>query len=48
MADVLRAQGRFSEAEPLARECLDIRENKFPDDWETFRTRRLLVCSLLG
>src|SRR5262249_740369 len=38
----------WTEAEPILRECLAIRENKAPDDWATFNTRSMLGGSLLG
>jgi len=38
----------FAEAEPLARECLAIREKKEPEDWRTFNTKSLLGGALLG
>ena len=38
----------FTEAEPLLRECLAIREKTKPDDWKTFNTRRMLGSALLG
>src|SRR5207245_9755299 len=41
-------QHRFADAEPLLRECLAIREQKFPDDWRTFNTKSVLGGSLLG
>ena len=41
-------QGRFAQAEPLARECLAIREKKIPDEWRTFNARSMLGGSLLG
>ena len=44
----LLAAGKFGEAEPLARECLAIREMEIPDDWRTFNTRSMLGGSLLG
>ncbi len=44
----LLKEGKFTEAEPLARECLAIREKKFPDDWRTFNTRSMLGGCLLG
>ncbi len=44
----LLEEKRFTEAEPLARECLAIREKKFPDDWRTFNTRSMLGGCLLG
>ncbi len=37
-----------AEAEPLARECLEIRENQLPDAWQTFNTKSLLGGALLG
>jgi tetratricopeptide (TPR) repeat protein len=44
----LLGSGKFSEAEPPARECLTIYEKKLPDDWRTFNARSLLGGSLLG
>jgi hypothetical protein len=42
-------QGKFAQAEPLARECLDIREKKAPDEWLTFNARSMLLGgALLG
>ena len=38
----------FTEAEPLLRQCLAIREKTNPDVWTTFNTRRLLGLALLG
>ena len=38
----------WTEAEPLLRECLAIRELKEPDDWRTFNTKSLLGGALLG
>jgi hypothetical protein len=40
--------GKFAEAEPLARECLADFERQLPDDWQTLSTRSLLGGSLLG
>jgi TolA-binding protein len=40
--------GKFAEAEPLARECLRLRELQIPDDWLTFNALSLLGESLLG
>jgi eukaryotic-like serine/threonine-protein kinase len=40
---VLVQQGKSSEAEPLLRECVAIREQAIPDDW-----RRFFAMSLLG
>ena len=39
---------RFTEAEPLLRELLAIREKTKPDAWRTFNTRRMLGSALLG
>jgi hypothetical protein len=44
----LLASGQYAEAEPLARECLAIREKKPPGDWRTFSTRSLVGDCLLG
>ena len=44
----LLSREKLREAEPLARECLVIREKKVPDDWQTFNSRSLLGGSLLG
>jgi len=48
LAHVMVEEGKFSEVEPLARECLDIREAKLPDSWLTFNVRSLLGGALLG
>jgi eukaryotic-like serine/threonine-protein kinase len=44
----LLEEGKFAEAEPLARECLALRETMIPDDWRTFNARSMLGGSLLG
>ncbi len=44
----LLEQKKWTEAEPLLRECLAIREKTQPDEWTTFNTRSLLGGSLLG
>jgi serine/threonine protein kinase/TPR repeat protein len=44
----LLVEEKFADAEPLARECLEIREKKLPDDWRTFYARSMLGGSLLG
>ena len=44
----LLEQKKWTEAEPLLRECLAIREQKEPDDWRTFNTTSLLGGALLG
>jgi serine/threonine protein kinase len=45
---ILLEEKKFTQAEPLARECLEIREKKVPDDWRTFNSRSLLGGALLG
>ena len=37
----------FTEAEPLLREFLAIREKAAPNDWRTFNTRSMLGSALL-
>jgi tetratricopeptide (TPR) repeat protein len=44
----LLAGGKFGEAEPLARQCLALREKEIPDGWWTFNARSMLGGSLLG
>ena len=44
----LLQQKKWTEAEPLLRECLAIREKTQPDDWSTFNTKSLLGGALLG
>ena len=44
----LLANGQFTEAEALARECLALREQEMPDGWMTFNARSLLGEALLG
>ncbi len=41
-------QGKWSEAEPVLRECLAIREKTQPDAWTTFNIRSTLGATLLG
>jgi tetratricopeptide (TPR) repeat protein len=41
-------QKKWTEAEPLLRECKGIRETKEPDAWTTFNTESLLGEALLG
>ena len=41
-------QAKYSEAEPLLRESLAIREKTQPDVWTTFNTKSLLGGALLG
>jgi eukaryotic-like serine/threonine-protein kinase len=42
------SQGKFTEAEPLAREVLVLNQKKQPDDWQRFRAESLLGASLAG
>jgi eukaryotic-like serine/threonine-protein kinase len=44
----LLTQQEWAEAEPLLRECLNIREKGDPDSWATFYTKSLLGAVLLG
>jgi hypothetical protein len=44
----LLVQKKWTEAEPILRECLAIREKVQPDLWNTFNARSLLGDSLLG
>jgi serine/threonine protein kinase/tetratricopeptide (TPR) repeat protein len=44
----LLRQQKFADAEPLLRACLDIREKKQPEEWNTFNTKSMLGGSLLG
>ena len=46
-ASLLQAHA-FTDAEPLLRECLTIREKKQPDAWTTFNTMSLLGGALLA
>jgi hypothetical protein len=41
-------QGKWTEAEPVLRESLAIRERNEPDEWTTFSSRSMLGGSLLG
>lgn len=45
---VLLRQKKYSEAEPFARECLEIRTKLGPDQWWTFLSKALLGGALLG
>jgi tetratricopeptide (TPR) repeat protein len=44
----LLRQQKWAEAEPVIRECLNIREKAEPEAWTTFNTRSMLGGSLLG
>jgi serine/threonine protein kinase/tetratricopeptide (TPR) repeat protein len=41
-------QKKYTEAEPILRECLAIRGKKLPDSWQLFNTKSMLGGSLLG
>ncbi len=45
---ILLQQKKWTEAEPLLRECLAIREKTQPDVWSTFNTKSQLGGALLG
>ena len=47
LASDLLAEHKFTEAEPLARECLAIRQKRLPDNWLAFDARSLLGACLL-
>ena len=48
LARTLLAEGRFSDAETLAREAGRACEKDLPDDWHAFNARSLLGGSFLG
>jgi len=48
LAENLLDQGKYTEAEPLARECLTIRERRLPGDRAAFDAGALLGKSLFG
>jgi len=48
LISALLEEKKFAEAEPLACECLTIREKKLPDDWRNFNARSMLGGALLG
>lgn len=48
LARNLLVEGKFAEAEGLARECLAIRERAIPDDWRTFNAQSMLGGAFLG
>jgi serine/threonine protein kinase/tetratricopeptide (TPR) repeat protein len=47
-ADTLLSFEDFADAEPLARECLQLREVELPDTWLYFNVQSLLGGALLG
>jgi eukaryotic-like serine/threonine-protein kinase len=42
------SQGKFFEAEPLARGALETEKSVHPDDWQRYRVASLLGASLAG
>lgn len=48
LALAYESQGKFAEAEPLAREVLEFNQKKQPDDGDRFRAESLLGASLAG
>ena len=48
LALVYISQGKFAESGPLAREAMEVDQEKQPDDWERFRAEGLLGESLAG
>jgi tetratricopeptide (TPR) repeat protein len=44
----LLRQKKYTDAEPLLRDCLKVRQQKQPDAWTTFNTQSMLGGSLLG
>jgi tetratricopeptide (TPR) repeat protein len=48
LADCLLRQDKVIEAEPLARSCLALRQEREPDLWTTFETKRLLGLVLFA
>ena len=44
----LLQQKKWTDAEPVLRECLALREKKQPDLWSTFNTQSMLGGALLG
>jgi hypothetical protein len=48
LALAYQSQGKFAEAEPLAREALEFNRKKQPDNWQRFHAESLLGASLAG
>jgi hypothetical protein len=44
----LLQQKKYTEAEPLLRDCVKVRQQKQPDAWNTFNAQSMLGGSLLG
>ena len=44
----LLKQSKWSQAEPVLRECLAIRQKALPDDWSRFNTTSQIGAALLG
>jgi hypothetical protein len=45
---VLLREGKYAEAEPVARECLRIRLKLLPNDWSTFHAQSMLGGAIAG
>jgi hypothetical protein len=48
LALAYESQGKFAEAEPLARESYEFYRQKQPEDWQRFRVESLLGAILAG
>jgi tetratricopeptide (TPR) repeat protein len=48
LGETLLDQRKFAEAEPVARECLALREAEAPDHWRRYSPQSLLGASLAG
>jgi serine/threonine protein kinase/tetratricopeptide (TPR) repeat protein len=48
LGENLLKQQKYADAEALLRQCLNVREQKRPDNWKTFHTKSMLGGSLLG
>jgi adenosyl cobinamide kinase/adenosyl cobinamide phosphate guanylyltransferase len=42
------SQGKFGQAEPLARQAVEFHRRRQPEDWQRFRAESLLGASLSG
>jgi eukaryotic-like serine/threonine-protein kinase len=48
LVECLLRQGNYTNAEPMARECLDLRRKTTPKQWRTFAAQSFLGMTLLG
>jgi tetratricopeptide (TPR) repeat protein len=48
LVECLLRQGNYNNAEPMARECLDLRRKTTPKQWRTFAAQSFLGMTLLG